>query len=114
VEAAAFSVWRMAAFAHAWNAWGTGSGPWRAFNPRHEEPAVQRTPDRLDRQMKKAAVPTTAAKGAAVSNRRRTADQSVYIPAMEALSHHPSPRVVVRRSRCNESFHSPREWNPGE
>jgi hypothetical protein len=40
--------------------------------------------------MKKAAVPTTAARGAAVSNRRRTAVQSVYIPAVETLLHHPS------------------------
>ena len=52
---------------------------------------AQRTPDRFDRQMKKAAVPTTAARGAAVSNRRRTAVQSVYIPKGENGLHHPSP-----------------------
>jgi hypothetical protein len=38
--------------------------------------------------MKKAVVPTTAARGAAVSSRRRTAVQSVYIPAVETPIHH--------------------------
>jgi hypothetical protein len=37
--------------------------------------------------MKKAVVPTTAARGTAVSNRRMTAVQSVYIPAVETLPH---------------------------
>ena len=39
--------------------------------------------------MKKAAVPTTTARGAAVSRSRITAVQSVYIAADENRSHHP-------------------------
>ncbi len=39
--------------------------------------------------MKKAAVPTTTAKGAAVSRSRITAVQSVYIAADENRPHHP-------------------------
>jgi hypothetical protein len=55
--------------------------------------------------MKKAAVPTTAARGAAVSNRRRTAVQSVYIPAVETPDHHPRQGALWRPLACNESFH---------
>jgi hypothetical protein len=47
--------------------------------------------------MKKAAVPTTAARGAAVSSRRRTAVQSVYIPAGETVSIIPAPGTTARR-----------------
>jgi len=65
--------WRMGAFEPVWIAWGRGA---------------HRTPDRFDRQIKKTVVPTTAARGTAVSNRRMTAVQSVYIPAVETHSHH--------------------------
>jgi hypothetical protein len=58
--------------------------------------------------MKKAAVPTTAARGAAVSNRRSTAVQSVYIPAVEMPCHHPSFWGRPRAGGCNESFHQRR------
>lgn len=71
---------------------------------------AQRTPDRFDRQMKKAVVPTTAAKGTAVSNRRMTAVQSVYIPAVETLSIIPGRGgccEVRTITPCNESFHNP-------
>jgi len=47
--------------------------------------------------MKKAAVPTTTAKGAAVSRSRITAVQSVYIAADENRGHHPRwPRFCSR------------------
>jgi hypothetical protein len=56
--------------------------------------------------MKKTVVPTTAARGAAVSNRRMTAVQSVYIPAVETLLHHLRRWGGLRGSlTCNESFH---------
>jgi hypothetical protein len=64
--------------------------------------------------MKKAAVPTTAARGAAVSNRRMTAVQSVYIPAIETLFHHLSPWSPARDGGCNESFHSGLKRSAGE
>ena len=47
--------------------------------------------------MKKAAVPTTTARGAAVSRSRITAVQSVYIAAGENRRHH--PRRPRRRGR---------------
>jgi len=62
--------------------------------------------------MKKAVVATTAASGAAVSNRRRTAVQSVYILAVETLCHHPSwwerakKLACAEMLSCNESFHT--------
>ncbi len=48
--------------------------------------------------MKKAAVPTTAARGTAVSRSRITAVQSVYIAADENLPHHLSwrPPAAIR------------------
>jgi len=46
--------------------------------------------------MKNAAVPTTTARGAAVSRSRITAVQSVYIAADENLGHH--PRLSLIRS----------------
>jgi len=45
--------------------------------------------------MKNAAVPTTTARGAAVSRSRITAVQSVYIAADENLGHHPRPRSLL-------------------
>jgi hypothetical protein len=63
--------------------------------------------------MKNAAVPTTAARGAAVSNRRMTAVQSVYIPANETLHHHPSLWGQARARAATSRFTGGATGRPG-